>query len=579
MMNLLPRFAGSRQSPYIGRLLQGALLTGMCLWLSLPARCQVPVVTINITDNAVVGDIAPITVIATDASGITKVELSIDDQLRATFMKPPYEYKWDTIDENEGRHTVIIAVFDNNGKASNKRIKVEVDNNLSLGVKPHAKKSLELFRQDKYDDAMLEARKAYRLNNADLDAIRALAAATGGKGDENRALDLLEKQQRINNQDIGDMKDYPMKDRESLLLRALFRVQRAAKQTNPAMLVADLSTVYNFWREISDTFMAEARTKYPATDTSPTTLLALGDALYDHGDFDEALATYEKVPASAKEHLTAENRAALTMISLRRFGEAERRLAALVKAKTENDTTHALLGMLLLRQYRFEKARAEVDDGAKRGSLSCLLIGAYADLAGRLFDRAFDALKKLDARVRGPESNYLAASLFLDTRDTKRAIDAVFASLKFAPAQLDTYTLRGFQLGALTPNANDGFAQALPLFDFVLQRDPNHAGAKLGKAIALVHLKRYKQADPLLNDLTRQDRNAADIWVALAAGSSGLNEQKTATESLATARKLDPARFPDVTVPLMPDLMQRAATYRRIPLLTPALLAAEEAGK
>ncbi len=540
-----------------------------------------PILTVNITDNTVVGDVVSVTAQATSEAGITKVEFSVDDQIKSSVTKPPYDYKWDTVDEEEGRHTLIVAAYDGAGSATSRRIKIEVDNELSKGVKPHADRALLLFRQEDYDGAMLEARKAHKIDIASLDAIRALAAAVGGKGDIARALTLLEQPQRINNQVIGDAKSYPMTDRVALQLRALFRTKRAEKQTNPAMLLSDMATVYEFWRKIADMQLAEVRAKRGSGSASPASLIAEGDSLFDLGDLEGALAAYKRVPvdspgsaAASKESVAAENRQIVALLAMKRLREAEQQLNNMFLTGRGNDQSHALMAAVYLRQYRFDRARTEADGPARRGSLTGMVTSAYAELAFRNFSRAFELLKLADAKAPGAETRYLAACYYTDVRDLPRATQTLFESLRFAPGNLDTYVLRALQLASLVPK--DGMNQALPLLDYVLQKDPVHTGAKVGKSAILFHFKLYRQAEPLVKELARADRTAADIWITTAAMYAGGAEQVKATESLAQARKLEPERFPDTTVPLMSEFIPRMARYRRPPLLTPSLLDAED---
>jgi predicted Zn-dependent protease len=557
----------------MGPILRRLILIGVSICAAARAAAA-PVITVSIADNAVLGDVVSVRAQVTSEAGIAKVEFSVDDQIRMTQAKPPFEYKWDTIDEMEGRHTVIVNAYDGAGQASTKRIKVEVDNDLTKGVKPHAEKAMARFRAEDFDGAMLEARKAYRIDNASLDAIRALAAATGGKGDINRALNLLEEPQRINNQVVGDPKSFPLADRASLELRALFRTKRAAKQTTPAALLADMATVYDFWRKLADMQLAEIRAARGAGATTPASLILEGDALFNLGDVQAALTSYGKVPKSGREGVIAQNRQAAALLSTRRLREAEQILSAMVTVGSASDQTHALLAALYLRQYRFERARAEADGPAKRGSLTGKLVSAYAELAFLNFSRAFDLLKQVDAKGPTAESRYLAACYFLDVRDMARATETLFDSLRLAPGNLDIYVLRALQLAILVPK--DGVNQALPLLDYVLQKDPINAGAMAGKAALLYQLKRPKPAEPLVRELMREDRYAADVWIVSAVMYAAGTEQVKATESLAEARKLSPDRFPDTLVPVMPEFLPRMARYRRPPLITPAILDAED---
>lgn len=529
-------------------------------------------ITVNVADGAAVGDVTKVVAQARSDSGIVRVEFSVDDQLRATATKPPYEFAWDTVDDDEGRHTLTVAAYDGAGNAAKRRIKVEVDNGLSLGVKPHAAKALERFDADDFDGAMVEARKAYRINMADPDAIRALAAATGGKGDFNRAIDLLEKPQNINNQVIGDPKSFPMADPKSLELRALFRIERAEKQPNAQGVAADLASVYDFWRQAADARLAEARAHHPASDMSPANLLALGDALWQHRDWDEALATYGKAPGTA-----AANRAALALIASGRVGEAEEKLTATLSAGQGTAATHALMGLVYLRQHKADRARQEVETDARKGSLSCLLILAWGELARQNYSAAYDALKQVAARAPVVDTYYLAAGLLLDANEPKRAPRAAFTALRLDPSNVDSYVLRAYQIVRFA--SGDGYAQALPLFDFALQRDPGNLNAAMGKALVLIQQKKLHEAAPLVKQLVREDRDAADVWMAQAAlYASDLthNDQVPANEALARARRLAPDLFNDPYVPKIPALIFRVAHYRRPPVLTPALLALEE---
>jgi tetratricopeptide (TPR) repeat protein len=557
----------------IARVLSNLLITALAgAWISGPT------VTVSVKDNDVVSDVTKVTAQAFSEAGVTKVEFSVDDQLRATLTKAPYEYKWDTIDEDEGRHTLIVAVFDGEGKTGTKRVKVEVDNGLSKGVKPHAEMAQALFRKGELDAAMLEARKAYRVNNADIDAIRALAAATGGKGDYNRAIDLLEKQQNINNQLIGDAKSYPLSDKSSMELRGLFRMLRAEKQPNAAAMLPDLTTSYDFWRKLYVNYLTDVRSAHPDTDQSAAGLFAVGDALYYHGEYDAALALYQKAPTGGKDGVYAAHRSALAMIRLGRLKDAELLLTSLISAGKGTDVTHAILGDIALIQRRYAKARSEMDGPVSHSSLSGLVIASHADVGKANYRQALDELKQAAAKASDfAEVQYLAAGLFTDTRDLARASSSLFAAMRADPGLLDFYAMRGFQLASLVPT--DGFAQAQVFFDFVLQREPHHHAAMIGKAMCLVNQKKYAQAEPLLKELTREDRDSADVWIVQAAVLASGTVQQGASEALATARKLDPEHFNYIYVPKMAEIASRVATYRRPPLLTPALIALEETGK
>src|SRR5207247_3984278 len=96
----------------------------------------------------------------------------------------------------------------------------------------------------------------------DPDAIRAMSAGVGSKGDLNRAIDLLDKPVVVNNQTIGDPKIFPLSDKTALDIRGYFHVRRAATQPNAAM-AQDLAPAYLAARKLSDMRLAEIRAAHP----------------------------------------------------------------------------------------------------------------------------------------------------------------------------------------------------------------------------------------------------------------------------------------------------------------------------
>lgn len=532
-----------------------------------------PNLSVNLKDNALVGDIVTVTATATSEAGISRVEFSVDDQLRATVSKSPYEYKWDTVDEEEGRHTLIVAAFDLDGKTATKRLKLEVDNGLSVGVKLHAEKTMAAFRKADFEAAFLEGRKAYKIKNSDPDGIRSMAIAVGGRGDTNRAIDLLEKPQNINGQMVGDPKLFPLSDRDSLEVRGYFHLKRAAAQPDKGQ-APELATVFDLGRKTMQARADEARVAHPSPFKSAADQFAVGDALFAQGAYDAALEVYRGGPATG---ISPINRQALTLMVSDRTLEADTLLQQQIKENRANDTTHALAALLLFRQHKYKQARQEADGPAERKSLTGLLVLAHTDLALRDFRRGIDSLKQLAERADTGEVHYLASCLAMDSKDLKRATDECMETLSRSPALTESYNLRAYQLGALVPT--DGLAQALPIFDLAAQRDPKSSDARAGRAIVLMQQKKFKMAEPIVHELSRQERMSADVWVAMAALAAENNDRLKATEYLAQANRLDPALFPDTLVPHMPDFFIRVARYRRPPLLTPALLALEEASK
>jgi tetratricopeptide (TPR) repeat protein len=546
-------------------MINGAFLALMLLYAG-------PTIAVNVKNDSVVADILKVVAMPASEAGIQRVEFSIDDQLRVTLMKPPFEYKWDTIDENEGRHTLIISAYDTEGKAASKRIKVEIDNQLNLGVKPHADKAIAAFRKGDYDTCYLEGRKAARVKQYDIDAIRAHAAAIGVKGDLNKALDELEKVPIVQNQRMADASLFPLADRAAIELRGAFHLRRAALMPNTAQ-DKELAAAFDLGRKLAPMVVAEVHKEHPEPYKTAADQFAVGDALFATEDYDGALSVYQGKPASPRDPQTV-NRIALAMVYQGRLREAELMMLEYAASDKANDASPAVLGFVYLQQRRYAKARTQVESGANRHSTSCLVVMAHADLALKDFRHAFEELKEASDKADSPEIHYLAAGMFTDTRDLKAATYEAMETLVRVPMYADGYVMRAFQLAALVPT--EGLNQSLPIFDLVIEREPKHPGARLGKAIALISQKKYKLADPIARELAKSERNAPDVLVSYAAVCQEANERAKASEALEMAKKLNPDQFADAMIPKMPEFVQRVGRYRRTPMFTPALLVAEE---
>lgn len=517
-------------------------------------------VQLNLKENQVVGDVFLLKVDPQSDTGILKVEVSVDDQLRATLTKPPYEFSWDTIDEPEGAHTVAVGVFDTAGMAVARRIRVEVENELSRGPVAHAAMALERLRKGDTDAASLSARKASRADAFHLDSIRATAAVAGAKGEYARAIDLLEKPPMMNNQPVGDPKRFPLTDSVSLELRGLFRIQRSALAENPKAAASDLSMAYDLGKLLHETILGEVRANPNAGR------FALGDALFDLGEREKALDAYRNA-GSGRE---ASHRVAFALIHLNREHEAEQVLRKLADAGQRNDTTVALEGLIQARNRQSGRALQTVDAPSRNGSPLALLVKAHLEIEKRDFRLGAEAMRQAGQKGELTDLQVPLAYLLADGKDEKGATRALYECLRRYANQLEFHVLRAYLW--LAYPGKDGYDRAAALFDFVLARDPANVDALLGRALVFLQKRRPADADLLLRNLLRLDREKPDVWMAQGILQLQMNQQVLATEAQNTAKALDAIRFGDRILPRPEDLMIRVARYRRPIALTTEIM-------
>ncbi len=99
---------------------------------------------INPTDGQVISGKTKITVLASDSSGISKVEVFIDGTLKATLTGSTYDYTWNPKGASGGTYTISSIATDNYGNTAQTSIDVILekggDNGGKGNTKPHPKK-------------------------------------------------------------------------------------------------------------------------------------------------------------------------------------------------------------------------------------------------------------------------------------------------------------------------------------------------------------------------------------------------------------------------------------------------------
>jgi tetratricopeptide (TPR) repeat protein len=121
-------------------------------------------------------------VIAQTQEPIQAIEFYVGDDLRESDGSTPYEFKFDTLAEEDGPVKVRFKCFTAEGKNAEKEFKLNIDNGVSLGAAPHVEKGREYIAQRKFDDAINEGRIALKADKDNVPARILLAQANYGLG-------------------------------------------------------------------------------------------------------------------------------------------------------------------------------------------------------------------------------------------------------------------------------------------------------------------------------------------------------------------------------------------------------------
>ncbi|HZO89611.1 MAG TPA: Ig-like domain-containing protein [Chthonomonadaceae bacterium] len=514
-------------------------------------------------DGEKISDVYTLVAKAESPDGIDKVEFRVDDQLRFTDTSTPYEFEWDTLADTEGPHKVTITAYDSNGATKRLALTLVIANELDLGAEALAQKAQDALRAKEDETAARYARRALKVDPANLSANRVQASLYAQKGEWDKAIAALEKAK------------IPDSDTETMQQLASYRMQRALLPENAANFATDLQAVVELRRKVDDIAVNKAMEKNKAaTENSQTRAQAhedIGDRLMEAGRYSEAIQEYKQC---GQEILSTPadcvNRLALAYVLTNQMREARLQIEALTREKRDTPATHAIWGLLLLRTRQFREARDAVQPDIAAHYPGALIIAAFADTVLRKREQGAEEAKEA-ARLLpdAADAQYALAATSLDLRESERALHRALALNPYQSGPILDYAARQFVLKNITQERID---QLLNVVNYVLKRDPDNVNAKLMQVMLYLQANRVNDAEPILAALLQQENTALDLLFAGSVYSRYKENFGQITRFLEAINRLSPETYYDVTNLSKPqqaiayfDLKRR---YRADPFLT-----------
>jgi tetratricopeptide (TPR) repeat protein len=530
MSRSLVRLHGTHLAPLaLSRLLAALLI--MLLATAAPLRADVTIKFDDLKDGDKISDIAVVVVRADSGDGIDKVEFAIDDQLKFSTGSSPYTFKWDTIADTEGAHNLAVTAIDANGVKKTVKLSLTIDNELALGAPTLAQKAREALTAKDLDTATKYSRRALKAEPDNIEASRALAAILADKLSWDKAITSLEKAKNLTD------------SAPAMLELAGYRMHRAVLPENSAHLVDDFESADQLRRKAADLNIQSLKAK-KLPDDAPQTHEILGDAYLNAGRYLEAIQEYSKSAGSGS--LTFANRIALADVLSEQAEKASVSLRSLIRDKTADAGTRAVMGLALLRLHRFTEARDAVRTDVGSGNPASLVVASFADaVLAKTPEAAREARDAADVRPLAGEVHYALSMSLTRLVESEPEVVKALALSPFQNGPLIDYAVRY----AMLPEHPDRFETALKLLDIALKHEPGNTSAKLAKVVLLLHLKRLTDAEPILSELDRHDGQFADVQIA-AAIYFGLKDNPSASdERLKKARSIDKDYFDLGTAP------------------------------
>jgi tetratricopeptide (TPR) repeat protein len=522
-----------------------------------------PAVKFVLADGAKISDTTTIIARATPDgdTGIDKVEFSVDDQLKATDTSTPYSFEWDTLEETEGTHTILVVAFDSKGRSAKSKISVTIDNELSKGAEAHAATALAALKEGNVKDAARYSRRALKIDPKNLKAARSLAGIYREQGLFAKGIATLE-QAEIPAAEVDARKD----------LIGLYLLNADAGQSTEEFL-QDAIKAAEVHKKLVDLKISSA-----AAQSDPVqSAISRGDAQFAARNWTAAIREYQKAGPPDTAHIDVNNRLILAFLNAGRLKEADSLAKQLVRSRSNNQVTIALQGLMYYNDRLLTKARETVTEGMENKVLPAVIIGTYVDMAlGKLNSEKaredrLQLLNEIDPSASGgaalADLEMLRAYLHRDATDQRKAL---VRAMSIDPSLPETYVLKGFQY--MISRDAKRFESADPILDHALKLDAKSNYALMAKALSMMGQRRPEEAEPLLLQLLQQDPRSPDAHMAQALNYSLLDKTFKINEELRMASQLDKERWHDDLVPQPMNLIARVYRYRFSPVLTPASL-------
>ena len=468
---------------------------------------------------------------------IQTVEFYVGDDLRESDGSTPYEFKLDTLTEEDGNIKLRFKGFTSEGQNVEKVFSLKVDNGVSKGADFHVAKGNDLLSEGKYDDAVTEGRIAQKADKASLGARVLLARANFSKGAFDKAQKFAE-----------DALELDKTNRSAREVIISLKVQQAFNA---------VSRSSDDRKEIIDSIkkgLGEAIKYRVALLNEDVDRLSVNKTSLEYLDAAIRARRYSLVidslaPMLKKEFKKNElnNRLAFAYLLTNQVASADE-LMKNVKKFGEYDGYGFALGAILATE---KGSDGTSDDLIKEALLNApdslglktaqAYIALKRDNAKSLADAANSLLKENEFRS---ESFYFGAALSNRLKRIELGRKYFERALKADAADHDMYIEQGneaislaFMTGVTAKDKDFQLDYARAMFDLALMCRDNSAQALAGVAITALYQKKVAEALSYAEAATKAGPAYAAGWYTYAAALS--SKRMDARAALVKAQQLD----------------------------------------
>ncbi|MBX3120161.1 MAG: hypothetical protein KF784_13935 [Fimbriimonadaceae bacterium] len=499
-----------------------------------PMEAQNLQVSVNVKDGDTISGEMNFRVSVQSKNPVNQVEFYVGDNLRDTDSSTPYEFKLDTISENDGSIKLTFAAYTTEGENVKRVVNAKIDNGLSKGADFHVTRGRELLSESKWDDAILAGRIALKAKPNHNPARLIMARAYYGLG-------VLDKAQKYAEDALSDDPKFSEAQEflSAILLNQVFTIiNRGGKEeeTIKAIRTTLVGAVTNSRKFV------DAGVDNFGTVTAENRMAYVDAAIRAHR---YSAVTQELGPIfrqNSKDYQVG-NRLAYAYVRLGRWDEAFIAMEAMKRAGVLDAYSYALLGVI--EAWRSNEQAS--DDAMREAVLS------DGDNLGVRTAQAAIALRRGRYDTLGPLSTALVNDAGSRTESFYYRSIAQNARSQFAdaersfqravladPINYEMYIERGNQALTLVINSQVSSNQfphlvqlARAYFEASLAARPDSAEALTGIAFVSAYEKKNADAIRFARAATQANANyAAGHFLLSMVAATGEAEAKAAAENI-----------------------------------------------
>jgi len=529
-----------------------------------------PVINVDVKDGEAISGERHFRVTVDSKSPITQVEFYVGSDLRDSDTSTPYEFKLDTLAEDDGDLKVTFAAYTTDGKSTKKPMTLKIDNGVSKGADFHVAAGEEFLRNSKWDDAITSGRIALKAKKNYNPARMVLARAYLGK-------DILDRAQKFAEDVVAD----DPKNLPALDLVAAINLKRAFNTYNRGGNAEDTQKV------IAEALKAAVDSRRKTLDYQVDNFGAVTDQnRLKYADLAMAAGRFSLVPPVLEKQFSEDisnvaigNRIAFADIKMGRFADARATLKNLSKKNAMDAYSNALLSVIETEAGN----KGASDDAMKEAVLS-----DSEDLGVRTA-QAYIALKNGNNSVLGKlssdlardqgqrtEINYFLSALtnrLQQFEDSRRYFERAVLS---EPANADMYVERGNESvhvsifgGLAKKDADVQLANAKIMYETALAAQPNSYQALAGMSIVSLLQNNVKDAVKYGEASIKANGNYAGAYYAASAAYAAARMVGEGQAASLKAGALDKPNLEGREVPDGKAAFRYFSTFGRTLVMTP----------